>query len=75
MATVPTAAYQELAQYASASGTATPIDAAKTYLENLSSNVSKTVSNHKLTIGISLAIATALGIGTYYYLKNKKGKR
>ena len=75
MAETQTAAYQELSQYASASGTATPISAATTYLEGLSASVSSTVSNHKLVIGVSLGIATIIGIGTYYYLKNKKRKK
>ena len=71
----PTAAYQELAQYSAASGTNSSITAASTYLENLSASISKTIANHKLTIGLGIGIAAIVGIGTYYYLKKHKKVR
>ena len=71
----PTAAYQDLQQYGQASGEGSTFATAETYLENASSAATKAISNHKLVEEISLALAVLIGIGTYYYLKDKKAKK
>ncbi len=72
MAGEPTAAYQELSQYAASSDTAGPIATAETYLENLSSTVTKDISAHKIVLTIAGLILVGGSIATYWYLKKEK---
>jgi hypothetical protein len=67
-------AYQDLVQYAQASGEDSVIKAAQTELTNAYATITSTIASHKTLIIILSIVAAALGTGTFFILKAKRAR-